>query len=68
MRRLATALCLSCLWLSTVAAQTDQAEWQALEKADGIQLYSSSVADTGILKVKAVTIIEANSSRRQGRN
>ena len=63
MRSLVTVLCLFCLWLSTAAAETDQAEWQVLEKADGIQLYSSSVTDTGILKLKAVAVIDADISR-----
>lgn len=38
-------------------------EWQELKKADDIQLYSRSATDTAILKVKAITVIDANINR-----
>jgi len=38
-------------------------EWQEIKKADGIQLYSSSVAGTAILKIKAVAVIDAEIRR-----
>ncbi len=60
MRHLVTILCLFCPCLLLAVEQGSEVEWQAVEEADGIQLYSSHVAGTAILKVKAIAIIDAD--------
>ncbi len=60
MRHLVTILCLFCPCLLLAVEQGGEVEWQAVEEADGILLYSSRVAGTAILKVKAIAIIDAD--------
>lgn len=60
MRHFVIILCLLSPCLSLAAESSDKTEWQEIKKAEGIQLYSSSVAGTTILKVKAVAVIDAD--------
>ena len=62
MRHFIVVLCLFYPWLSLAVEPSvnEQEQWQEVKKVDGIQLFSSSVAGTDILKVKAVAVIDAD--------
>ncbi len=60
MHRLVTVLCLLIPCLSLAAEPSGQEEWKELDKVDGIQLYSSSVTGTEILKVKAIAVVDVD--------